>query len=196
MSGCGPRLQQALSGAADGALGRDRATAINPAVFDAAALARCASWEQYACPGVPGHEPARSGQQFVSEVMDIIRAAAPDTGSYVNETDYHQADWPPSAAGDQTHLRLRQPVPRPPRRRQRDHRLLGRRTALPELPRLLRDAWPEARRKPNFELIAATPSRPARPGESAGGISPPALRTGRDSLPSSGPHSPACGERD
>src|SRR6266566_2420592 len=34
-------------------------------------------------------------------------------------------------------------------------------------------------------------------GESAGGISPPAaLRTGRDSLPSSGPHSPACGERD
>ena len=34
-------------------------------------------------------------------------------------------------------------------------------------------------------------------GESAGGISPPAaLRTGRDSLPSSGPHSPACDERD
>ena len=34
-------------------------------------------------------------------------------------------------------------------------------------------------------------------GESAGGISPPAaLRTGRDSLPSSGPHSPALGERD
>ena len=35
------------------------------------------------------------------------------------------------------------------------------------------------------------------PGESAGGISPPAaLRTGRDGLPSSGPHSPALGERD
>jgi hypothetical protein len=35
------------------------------------------------------------------------------------------------------------------------------------------------------------------PGESAGGVSPPAaLRTGRDSLPSSGPHSPALGERD
>src|SRR5262245_22162126 len=35
------------------------------------------------------------------------------------------------------------------------------------------------------------------PGESAGGISPPAaLRTGRDGLPSSGPHSPAVGERD
>src|SRR5690349_24612708 len=35
------------------------------------------------------------------------------------------------------------------------------------------------------------------PGESAGGVSPPAaLRTGRDSLPSSGPHSPALCERD
>src|SRR6266581_3942015 len=35
------------------------------------------------------------------------------------------------------------------------------------------------------------------PGESAGGVSPPAaLRTGRDGLPSSGPHSPAGGERD
>jgi hypothetical protein len=35
------------------------------------------------------------------------------------------------------------------------------------------------------------------PGESAGGVSPSAaLRTGRDGLPSSGPHSPAGGERD
>jgi FAD/FMN-containing dehydrogenase len=97
-------FNKALSGAADGALARDRATAINPAVFDAAALALCASWEQYACPGVPGHEPdpelARAGQQFVSEVMDIVRAAAPDAGSYVNETDYHQANWQRSFWGD------------------------------------------------------------------------------------------------
>src|SRR6516162_7421519 len=36
-----------------------------------------------------------------------------------------------------------------------------------------------------------------KPGESAGGVSPPAaLRTGRDGLPSSGPHSPAGGECD
>src|SRR6516164_6948252 len=35
------------------------------------------------------------------------------------------------------------------------------------------------------------------PGESAGGVSPPAaLRTGRDSLPSSGPHRPVSGKRD
>jgi len=90
-------FNKALSGAAASALDRDRATAINPAVFDAAALAQCVSWEQYAYPGVPGHQPdpelAEAGKQAVTQVMDIIRAVAPDAGSYVNETDYHQPDW-------------------------------------------------------------------------------------------------------
>jgi FAD/FMN-containing dehydrogenase len=90
-------FSKGLSGAAASALTRDRATAINPAVFDAVALAQCASWEQYAFPGVPGHEPnpeaAKAGQQAVTEVMGIIRAAAPGAGSYVNETDYHEPDW-------------------------------------------------------------------------------------------------------
>jgi FAD/FMN-containing dehydrogenase len=90
-------FNKALSGAAASALARDRATAINPAVFEAATLVLCASWEECAYPGVPGHEPdaalAEAGQQFVSEVMDIIRAVAPDAGSYVNETDYHEPDW-------------------------------------------------------------------------------------------------------
>jgi FAD/FMN-containing dehydrogenase len=104
--GLGIRLDfnKGLSGAAADALARDRATAINPAVFDAAALALCASWEQYAYPGVPGHEPdvmlAETGRRAVNEVMDIIRAAAPGAGSYVNETDYHQPDWQRSFWGD------------------------------------------------------------------------------------------------
>jgi FAD/FMN-containing dehydrogenase len=97
-------FNKALSGAGASAVTRDRATAINPAVFDAAALALAASWEQYAYPGVPGHEPdvklAEAGQQAVSEVMDVIRAVAPDAGSYVNETDYHQSDWQRSFWGD------------------------------------------------------------------------------------------------
>jgi FAD/FMN-containing dehydrogenase len=97
-------FNKALSGAAASALARDQATAINPAVFEAAALALCASWEECAYPGVPGHEPdvklAEAGRQFVSEVMDTIRAAAPDAGSYVNETDYHQPDWQRSFWGD------------------------------------------------------------------------------------------------
>jgi hypothetical protein len=90
-------FSKGLSGAADSALARDRATAINPAVFDAAALATSTSAEQYAYPGVPGHEPdvnlAETGQQAVTEAMDVIRAVAPAAGSYVNEADYHQPDW-------------------------------------------------------------------------------------------------------
>jgi hypothetical protein len=97
-------FSKGLSGAAASALARDRATAINPAVFDAAALATSTSAEQCAYPGVPGHEPdatlAETGQQAVTECMDIIRAVAPDAGSYVNETDYHQRDWQRSFWGD------------------------------------------------------------------------------------------------
>ena len=59
-------------------------------------------------------------------------------------------------------------------------------------------------RPPSGLTRTAIPVRLDRPtpehhsgGESAGGVSPPAaLRTGRDGLPSSGPHSPALGERD
>ncbi len=51
--------------------------------------------------------------------------------------------------------------------------------------------------RPDPRPPRATPSHPSLQGESAGGVSPPAaLRTGRDGLPSSGPHSPALGERD
>jgi hypothetical protein len=61
-------------------------------------------WQECAYPGVPGHEPdvklAEAGQRFVGEVMDIIRAVAPDAGSYVNEADYHQPDWQRSFWGD------------------------------------------------------------------------------------------------
>jgi FAD/FMN-containing dehydrogenase len=97
-------FNKALSGAAASALARDRATAINPAVFDAAALAFSACWQQYAYPGVPGYEPdpelAGAGQRAVTEAMDIIRAAAPEAGSYVNETDYHQPGWQHAFWGD------------------------------------------------------------------------------------------------
>jgi FAD/FMN-containing dehydrogenase len=90
-------FNKALGGAAAGALARDRDTAINPAVFGAAALAFSASWQQYAFPGVPGHEPdpnlARDGAARVTEVMDVIREVAPEPASYVNETDYFEDDW-------------------------------------------------------------------------------------------------------
>ena len=52
-----------------------------------------------------------------------------------------------------------------------------------------------ARRLHRNECAGVSPTSPA--GESTGGIAPPAaLRTGRDGLPSSGPHRPAVGECD
>lgn len=96
-------VNKALSGAAPEAVARDRGTAINPAVFDAAALALTASWQQYAFPGVAGHEPdaenAAVGARLVGQTMDVLRALTPGAGSYVNETDYFEPDWQDSFWG-------------------------------------------------------------------------------------------------
>ena len=96
-------INKALSGAASDAVARDRGTSINPAAFDAAALAITASWQQYAFPGVPGHEPdaenAARGARLVGQTMDVLRAVTPGAGSYLNETDYFEPDWQDSFWG-------------------------------------------------------------------------------------------------
>jgi FAD/FMN-containing dehydrogenase len=90
-------LNKALFGAAREAVERDSTTAINPAVFEAAALVIAASSQQYVFPGVPGHEPdlelARERARRVTAAMTPIRAIAAGAGSYVNETDYFEKDW-------------------------------------------------------------------------------------------------------
>ena len=93
-----------LSGAAVDARQRDRQTAINPAVFEAVALVVSASGQQYAFPGVPGHEPdpAASAEAApkVNAAMKVIRAATPEAGTYVNECDYFEPDWQRSFWGE------------------------------------------------------------------------------------------------
>jgi FAD/FMN-containing dehydrogenase len=90
-------LNKGLLGAASEAVARDRATAINGAVFDAAALIITASMQQFAFPGVPGHEPdlalAADRARRVGRAMDVIRALTPDSGSYLNEADYFEPGW-------------------------------------------------------------------------------------------------------
>ena len=90
-------FNKALAGAAAPAVARDHATAINPAVFEAAALVIAASSEQHAFPGTPGHEPnlilASRRAVRVTAAMAPIRAIAPGAGSYVNETDYFEENW-------------------------------------------------------------------------------------------------------
>jgi FAD/FMN-containing dehydrogenase len=97
-------FNKALAGAADEAVARDRATAVNPSVFEAAALVIAASSEQFAFPGIPGHEPelqmARRRAARVTAAMAPIKSLAPDAGSYVNETDYFEDNWQQSFWGE------------------------------------------------------------------------------------------------
>jgi FAD/FMN-containing dehydrogenase len=85
------------AGAAPEALARDRRTAMNPAVYDAAALAIIATNMRGVYPGVRGHEPdtatAARRRAEVQTAIQILREATPGSGSYVNETDYFEPDW-------------------------------------------------------------------------------------------------------
>jgi hypothetical protein len=90
-------VNKGLQGTPAGAIERDRATSINPAALDAAALLLSASFQENAVPGVPGHEPDRAAgaanARKVSAAMSVIRAVTPGAGSYVNETDYFEPNW-------------------------------------------------------------------------------------------------------
>jgi FAD/FMN-containing dehydrogenase len=92
----GLHFNKGQAGAAPDALRRDRETAMNPVVYRAAALAIIAD-AALAMPGVPGHEPdPADGERRKAEVgaaMAPLRAATPDSGSYVNEADYFEPDW-------------------------------------------------------------------------------------------------------
>jgi hypothetical protein len=100
----GIHVNKGLAGAAPDALARDRATSLNPAVFDALGLVICASLQRFTHPGLPGHEPdlaaAAAGARAVTEAMAVIRSVSPRSGSYVNESDFFEDDWQQSYWGD------------------------------------------------------------------------------------------------
>jgi FAD/FMN-containing dehydrogenase len=97
-------FNKALSGASPEAVSRDRATSINPAVFDAACLVLTASNQVNVFPGIVGREPdlktAATSSDRVRRAMEPIRTVTPASGSYVNETDYFEPDWQQSFWGD------------------------------------------------------------------------------------------------
>jgi FAD/FMN-containing dehydrogenase len=92
----GFHFNKGQAGASADALQRGRETPMNPAVFDAAALVIVAAAGK-AFPGVPGHEPnraeAEAARSGVGAAMKILGAATPDSGSYVNETDWFEPEW-------------------------------------------------------------------------------------------------------
>ena len=87
-------FNKGLAGAAPETLAAVRDTATNPGVTDAFALAIIA----HSSPSpYSGYHPdlavanVRAGR--VQAAMKALRVCAPDTGAYVNECDYFQADW-------------------------------------------------------------------------------------------------------
>ena len=76
------------AGASPEAIARDRETSMNPAVLDAAALAIVAADGRDLAP-----DEAADAKAHVDAAADLLVAATPGAGTYVNEADYAEADW-------------------------------------------------------------------------------------------------------
>ncbi|WP_322402932.1 FAD-binding oxidoreductase [Massilia luteola] len=93
----GLHFNKGLAGAPAAELDAARATATNPAVLDAFALAIIAGGDDPHFPGMPGgpvdaprgHDRA----QAIGRAMDALLKVAPHAGSYVSESDYFLRDW-------------------------------------------------------------------------------------------------------
>lgn len=91
-------INKGLGGASAAAVRNGRETAVNPAVFDATALVIMAAGSNQVYPGVAGHEPhykeIRETVKKINNAMKHFTNAAPQAGTYLNEADYFQKDWP------------------------------------------------------------------------------------------------------
>lgn len=87
-------FNKGLAGAAPAILAAARETSLNPAAFDAFALAIAASMGP---PDARVDVPRRAAA--VAAAMRPLRAAAPDGGSYLPESDYFAEDWAEAAWG-------------------------------------------------------------------------------------------------
>ncbi|MDF1796830.1 MAG: FAD-binding protein [Coxiellaceae bacterium] len=97
-------LNKGLAGASDEALKLSKQTSTNPAVYNAAALVIMGASNQDVYPGIKGREPnlseARRRVKAINRAMNMFRKAAPNGGSYVNETDYFEKNWQQAFWGD------------------------------------------------------------------------------------------------
>ena len=88
-------FNKGLAGSNAAATEAARDTAMNPDVVDAFALAMIGFYGPPAFPGFPAPDLVVAGayRSRVQAAMAALRIAAPETGAYVNECDYFQADW-------------------------------------------------------------------------------------------------------
>jgi FAD/FMN-containing dehydrogenase len=90
-------INKGLAGAPPAALAATRQTATNPAVLDAFALAIIADGEAPAYPGlerpVLDRVAARADARDIDRAAAALRAVAPESGSYVSESNYFNRAW-------------------------------------------------------------------------------------------------------
>jgi len=90
-------FQKGLAGGSAEAIAASRNTATNHTVLGAFVLAIVAGEGPPAYPGLPGHEPnlanARNEAGQIDRAMRVLKALAPEGGSYVAESNYFEPNW-------------------------------------------------------------------------------------------------------
>ncbi len=122
-------FNKGLAGGEPDAIARSRETATNPKVLDAFCLAIIATGGAPRYPGLkPPDDAAKAARdaKAVDRATAILKAIAPEAGSYVSESNFFNANWrqefwAPIMPGwrRQSQIRPRRSVHRPSRRRQR-----------------------------------------------------------------------------
>ena len=103
---CGVSLHfnKGLAGAPENIVTAAKDTATHPTVQTAFALAIIAELTAPAYPWIPGLEPdlttARKHAAAVDQAMNALRKVAPDSGSYVAESNFFEENWQQSFWGD------------------------------------------------------------------------------------------------
>ncbi len=90
-------FQKGLAGALPAVIEAAAQTATNPAMLEAFALAILGSEGPPARPDLPGYQPdltsARRDAARIGKAMAVLRDLAPDSGSYVAESNFFEPDW-------------------------------------------------------------------------------------------------------
>jgi FAD/FMN-containing dehydrogenase len=90
-------FNKGLNGACAAAIEKVKQTPMNPAVLDSPALVIMAAWQKGVVENVPGHEPDQAAGLLqlkkLQQAADTLFAIMPHAGTYINESDYFEANW-------------------------------------------------------------------------------------------------------
>ncbi|MCW8408957.1 FAD-binding protein [Legionella sp. PATHC035] len=96
-------FNKGLSGASSDATARQKDTAMNPEVLDAAALVIISGGQQNSYANIAGHKPdlvkAKKEIHQANKAMELLHGLSPNSGTYPNEADYFIKNWPSALWG-------------------------------------------------------------------------------------------------